>query len=583
MLRTSEMNRPRRNVVRYATFGIVALLGVAAAGLRGPGGEGGGVALAQTPEAERNDAKPVERIGLEVVPKDAAIVVSFRPADILSREELRKLPEFFSDLTEVLAEASLTPGNVAEILAMHYGDLAQSPYSDARMVVRFTTPTDQQKFLNSLLRKRRMKRLADAAVWRDGNSFVEELDPSTLVFDETPSPDGSARAPVINELPRWAEEWQSRNDDSVVAMVDVRSFLKNGLLNLNIERWAPLGEATFQMLYPLFINVDWAVAGLDLTDKVRLSGIVQSDQENADKVRDTLQAVFVMLRNMAGLGELATPQGPDGNPALPPEFALQKKLAEIASKLLASAKFEVKESRVSISLESKHTTKEIMDFALVMLPTVEDARQAARTTQNINNLKQLGVAMHNYHDTYKRFPPAVSYTYRKNGQVLKSEHPHSWRVALLPFLEGVHFYDQYRFDEPWDSEANLKVLAQMPGVLRSPFDETDSTNTSYFVFNGPGTMFEGEEGTQMRGILDGTTRTLMMVESKRPIPWTKPEDIPYDAEEPVPPLGGWVPGQFLAALADGSVRPISTEIDEATLRAWIGRADGKQSPELPRP
>ena len=109
----------------------------------------------------------------------------------------------------------------------------------------------------------------------------------------------------------------------------------------------------------------------------------------------------------------------------------------------------------------------------------------------------------------------------------------------------------------------------MPAIFRSPFDDVSATNTSYFVLAGPGTVFDGETGTRMKQIADGTSRTILLVEAKRPVPWTKPEDIAYAADKPLPKLGGWVPGEFLVAIADGSVRPVAANVDEKLLRAWI--------------
>src|SRR4029434_7775701 len=56
-----------------------------------------------------------------------------------------------------------------------------------------------------------------------------------------------------------------------------------------------------------------------------------------------------------------------------------------------------------------------------------------------------------------------------------------WRIELLPYLEGATLYEAYRFDEPWDSEANKKILAQMPAVFRHPMEAKDSTHAAYYV------------------------------------------------------------------------------------------------------
>ena len=154
----------------------------------------------------------------------------------------------------------------------------------------------------------------------------------------------------------------------------------------------------------------------------------------------------------------------------------------------------------------------------------------------------------------------------------------------LPYLAEAPLYEQYRFDEPWDSPANLEVLKKMPAAYRNPKDPADSTNTSYFALVGPGTVFSGKGGrppiggTPFAKIRDGAANTLLIVEAKRSVPWTKPEDIPYDPEKPIPKLGGCFEGGFHAGLCDGSVRFISESIDEKVLRAMINTSDGVPIP-----
>ena len=58
----------------------------------------------------------------------------------------------------------------------------------------------------------------------------------------------------------------------------------------------------------------------------------------------------------------------------------------------------------------------------------------------------------------------------------KGKVPHSWRVAILPYIEQADLYRQYRFDEPWDSDANKMVLAKMPAIYPHPLDDPKSTN-----------------------------------------------------------------------------------------------------------
>ncbi len=201
-------------------------------------------------------------------------------------------------------------------------------------------------------------------------------------------------------------------------------------------------------------------------------------------------------------------------------------------------------------------------------------REAALRPRSVENMKTIALALRDYHAAHGSFPPAA--LLKPGGKAT-----FSWRVAILPYLGQKKLYDQYRFDEPWDSPHNRELLEKVPTVFRAPGAEASSTATSYFVLSGPQTIFSDKEGTALDAIRDGAPTTILFVEVKRPIPWTKPEDIPYSAEKPLPELGGYYDtcagkGAFHAAFADGSVRLISGTMDEVVLRALISKAGGEK-------
>ncbi|MDA0587929.1 MAG: DUF1559 domain-containing protein [Planctomycetota bacterium] len=197
------------------------------------------------------------------------------------------------------------------------------------------------------------------------------------------------------------------------------------------------------------------------------------------------------------------------------------------------------------------------------------ALDAARRTQSKNNLKQLMLGVHNYHDAHKKFPQSA--IVGPDGKTT-----HSWRVALLPFLNQTALYNQYKLDEPWDSPANQSVMNQMPAVFRHPNDLASSTNAAYFGLVGPDTaMGDSTKQTGMRDVTDGTSNTIFLVEAKRNIPWSKPEDVSYATGGPIPQLGGHHNGGYHVGLADGATRFLSASVDQNTLRNLINRKDGQ--------
>jgi hypothetical protein len=82
----------------------------------------------------------------------------------------------------------------------------------------------------------------------------------------------------------------------------------------------------------------------------------------------------------------------------------------------------------------------------------------------------------------------------------------------------------------------------------------------------------------MNDFTDGSSNTFLIVEAAEAIPWTKPADLSFGPKERLAELGGLFPYEFLAAFADGSVRPMRRGMAEATLRAYITRNGGEDVP-----
>jgi hypothetical protein len=116
----------------------------------------------------------------------------------------------------------------------------------------------------------------------------------------------------------------------------------------------------------------------------------------------------------------------------------------------------------------------------------------------------------------------------------------------------------------------------MPGVY-APVVRTDEPrgSTYYQVFTGRGALFEDELGPTLADIKDGTSNTLMVVEAGSPVPWTKPEDLSYDPEKPLPKLGRQFDDGYYVAFADGSVRYIGNAISPLVLRLFITCSGGE--------
>lgn len=208
----------------------------------------------------------------------------------------------------------------------------------------------------------------------------------------------------------------------------------------------------------------------------------------------------------------------------------------------------------------------------LLLPAVQKVREAATRVQSQNNLKQLGLAMMSYNAVQGGRGLPTAAICDKNGKPLLS-----WRVALLPFIEQQPLYSKFKLDEPWDGPNNIKLLAQMPAVYKLPGDDkTPSDRTHYQVFVGNGAAFEINKAMRFPADFpDGLSNTILIVEAENVVPWTKPEDVPFDPNKPILPLMSKnFRSGFHVALADGSVRMVVPEISESTLKLAIIRNDG---------
>jgi len=207
----------------------------------------------------------------------------------------------------------------------------------------------------------------------------------------------------------------------------------------------------------------------------------------------------------------------------------------------------------------------------LLLPAVQSAREAARRAQCVNNLKQIGLAMHNYASANGGFPrPAVT---DKQGKPLLS-----WRVTILPYIEQQGLYNKFKLDEPWDSPHNQALLKEMPSTYLCPSRaQVEPFATTYQVFTGKGALFESGTDMRLAAITDGTSNTLMVVEATKEVPWTKPDDLPFDpaAAPSFVGAGSSHPGGFDALFADGSVRFLKNTINLSVFRSLITRAGGE--------
>jgi hypothetical protein len=219
--------------------------------------------------------------------------------------------------------------------------------------------------------------------------------------------------------------------------------------------------------------------------------------------------------------------------------------------------------------DEKDLTATCAAVAMLLEPSLQTLSATLDRWRSIDEMQRLSDAMLAYARRYDHFPARANFS--PDAQPLLS-----WRVHLLPFLGHQVLYDQFHLDEPWDSPHNRTLIARMPAVYQNPRRGLDF-RTTYAVPVGPGTMFEGSTGLPRQDVHDGPANTLMLVEAddEHAIIWTRPDDLPYDQQNPWNGLGTWRESGFLGAQADGSLRFYRRTLIPNELRAFFSHNGGE--------
>lgn len=215
----------------------------------------------------------------------------------------------------------------------------------------------------------------------------------------------------------------------------------------------------------------------------------------------------------------------------------------------------------------------------LLLPAVQAARNAARRMQSMNHMKQIGLAMHHYHDINRHLPAQASLD--KDGKKLLS-----WRVHLLPYLEQQALYEEFHLDEPWDSEHNLQLIEFMPEVFRDPRSVAPEGHTTYVVPVGKNMAFEEptkekSKGVRFADMVDGTSRTAVLIDASddAAVIWTKPDDLEFVLAMPWKNLDKNAPDGIQILFADGSVSNLDPGTPGQLLQQLFLRNDAQPGPQ----
>jgi beta-lactamase regulating signal transducer with metallopeptidase domain len=333
----------------------------------------------------------------------------------------------------------------------------------------------------------------------------------------------------------------------------IRAAIDVDVMRMMIQQNEP-AAVMLTAVAPLYQDVSVWNAAVELGEAWTIK--LDAETDAPARVAETLQATKVLLQNFlkTAVREMARLNDPE---------AVQVAMlpATLVSPLLETMQVSTGQDSVAMTVKVERAGQVVGE---VLAPALIRARAAAQRAQKMNNLKQIALALHVYHDVYKRFPPAVV-----KGP---KGHPHSWRVMILPYLEQNALFQQYRMDEPCDSPHNLQLAKTIPAVYAGSPDAAARGETNIHAAD---LLIDADpaRGVGLSELTDGTSNTLLVVQQAHSVPWTAPRDerLPEDLASAV-----MSDGVVLVAMADGAARAISATIAPELIKALRTPAGGEQ-------
>ncbi len=506
------------------------------------------------------------------LPPSAIATAEIGVDTILENELVRWLPLEIADAWS-RENLGLDLDTVAEIRFVLGMPMGPGP-PPVGFLVRLTAPFDPAGIDPMLLRREAPDRIGERRVYPMGDeSFplvLHALNPQTI-FIASPmmlepmitakDEDGPlARLALANPA-------EAATIQVAVALEPIRPMINQVLPMLQRDlppAFAPLGEI------PLHLDSVLLECTLDGTELSSRLEMIAPNDPSARRLEailkewiDGAREVFLEQVDHQVRGDTKIDQA---------QLAYARRISRQTSDLLQPTR---ESDRVVYEVDSGVSVASVGVLTGLLLPAIQAAREAARRMNTSDQLKRIGLAMHNYHAAYNKLPgPAIV---DEDGKPLLS-----WRVAILPFVEQQNLYEQFHLDEPWDSPHNLALLPRMPGVYFDRAVKTPPGETIFHALVDDKALQRFGGDNRFRDCLDGLSNTLMAVEAdvSEAVPWTAPVDVEIDWDDPVGQMGHNRPGGFYVLLGDGSVRFMSHAVDVGLFKALITRAGREVIPEF---
>jgi len=526
--------------------------------------------------AQQTPAEGQEEIDLGYVTPGAVAAVAAFPRRVLTAPEMEMMP--LEVITAVgMKELGFDPLEIEWVLLI--AEMPENPAMQAgpppvAIVLRSAKPFGEGKILGKL-----WERTVEAQL--DGKTYRKGVNP---MFPSIYRPDDRTLIVASDDfLPRLLSNHASPKEGRVTNVLGRMKEMPDATALVFVEPLRPLLAMPLAMapVPPPLADVKRIPELLtSVGAKVNLRGgpslalMLRANDEDAAVELEKIIDNVLEFAHQSMLADIARQENSDD----PVEQAMAKYAKRVGGRMFEVFRPVRNGEKLTLTLGGTADNPQMASVAVIgilvalLLPAVQAAREAARRAASRNNMKQIGLAMHNYAQANKTFPPA--YSVDKNGKPLLS-----WRVLILPYMEGGEIYKQFHLDEPWDSDHNKALISLMPAVYRSPNSALlGQWKSNYLTPRNEKSIFPGKESIGFAKIRDGTSNTILTLEvpDASAVVWTKPDDFRYDEDNPLKGLTGMRAGVFLAGLADGSVRTISSTIDPMVLKALFTRDGGEE-------
>jgi tetratricopeptide (TPR) repeat protein len=551
------------------------------------GGAGTGPAMAAKSSVT---AGPID---MSYLPASTEYLMYVRPGDLLESgfaKPLTDMPQFQQAMTEMSAQTGFVPGDIDSV-TMGMGNLIATMIPVIGQAMGGGQPDGAaiSKQLmggeNSMIVVRTNKDLDIAALMTQGNATESTHDGKTYYV--LPNPDSNAPVMALHAV--------DSKTFLLASEAGLKAAMTNGPGEATNEQFAFVSRSSHLVQAfssPLLAGMSAGipdpppnsppqVAQLVGAIKGRISGgaiVMDAGSDLALNIKLNLteeSAAGEANQALTGLVMMGKQMAPFALGQAPPP--LQPSLGQAVNSLASTSA----DSQVTVSITIPGTLVQVLKdnpellgpMAGGPMPSASIAGPAPTgdsLRRTSNNLKQIGLAMHNFHDTFNHLPSADG-----NGEAGAGKKSGlSWRVHILPYLEHAELYTQFHLDEAWDSPHNMALVDQMPDVFK--VDGVDEPGqTTVHVFASANTPFDPEKPIGFRDITDGTSNTILAVVAgpETAAPWTKPGGLALDTANPIGALGT-IGEVFQAVFCDGAVQNVSASIPPQFLSNRIQFNDG---------